>query len=75
VDTGEVFLFSSAMSATPDSLQEFAKFCRKLRGDEKSESQSFLDRFFQAFGHEGAIESGAEFEARVKKGRRRATQA
>jgi len=56
------------MSATPASLQEFAKFCRKLRGDEKSESQSFLDRFFQAFGHKGAIEAGAEFEARVKKG-------
>jgi hypothetical protein len=56
------------MPATPDSLQTFVSYCKNLRGDEKSESQSFLDRFFQAFGHKGAIEAGAEFEARVKKG-------
>ncbi|MBD1841819.1 class I SAM-dependent DNA methyltransferase [Cyanobacteria bacterium FACHB-63] len=56
------------MPATAASLQAFANFCRNLRGDEKSESQTFLDRFFQAFGHAGAIEAGAEFEARVKKG-------
>jgi SAM-dependent methyltransferase len=55
------------MSATPASLQAFVTFCKGLKGDEKGESQTFLDRFFKAFGHEGAIEAGAEFEDRLKK--------
>ncbi|KAM3103634.1 DNA methyltransferase [Phormidesmis sp. 146-12] len=55
------------MSATPASLQAFVSFCQGLKGDEKGESQTFLDRFFRAFGHEGAIEAGAEFEDRLKK--------
>ncbi|KQY61454.1 DNA methyltransferase [Nocardioides sp. Root140] len=37
-----------------------------LRGDEKGEAQTFLDRLFKAFGHEGAIEAGAVYEDRVK---------
>lgn len=36
-----------------------------LRGDEKGEAQTFLDRLFKAFGHEGAIEAGAIYEDRV----------
>jgi hypothetical protein len=56
------------MTATSANLQAFVTFCKGLRGDEKSESQTFLDRFFRAFGHEGAIEAGAEFEDRLKKG-------
>ncbi|MCX5962357.1 MAG: N-6 DNA methylase [Cyanobacteria bacterium] len=57
------------MSATPESLQKFVTYCNQyLNGDEKGESQNFLDRFFQAFGHDGAIEAGAVFEKRVKKG-------
>jgi hypothetical protein len=57
------------MSATPESLQKFVTYCQQyLNGDEKGESQNFLDRFFQAFGHDGAIEAGAVFEKRVKKG-------
>jgi hypothetical protein len=55
------------MSATPTSLQAFVTFCQRLKGDEKGESQAFLDRFFRAFGHEGAIEAGAEFEDHLKK--------
>lgn len=55
------------MSVTPASLEAFVTFCKGLRGDEKSESQTFLDRFFRAFGHAGAIEAGAEFEDRLKK--------
>ncbi len=55
------------MSVTPANLQAFVTFCKGLRGDEKSESQTFLDRFFRAFGHQGAIEAGAEFEDRLKK--------
>ncbi|MBD2188484.1 DNA methyltransferase [Pseudanabaena mucicola] len=52
----------------PDALQDFVKFHATLNGDEKSESQIFLDRFFQAFHHKGAIEAGAVYEQRVKKG-------
>ncbi|MEL7086753.1 MAG: type IIL restriction-modification enzyme MmeI, partial [Cyanobacteria bacterium J06597_1] len=57
------------MPATPQTLHKFSTFCQQhIRGDEKGESQTFLDRFFRAFGHEGAIEAGARYEDRVKKG-------
>lgn len=57
------------MPSTPESLQKFVSFVQQhIKGDEKGESQNFLDRFFRAFGHEGAIEAGATFEERVKKG-------
>ncbi|MEQ1862289.1 MAG: type IIL restriction-modification enzyme MmeI [Chthoniobacteraceae bacterium] len=49
------------------SLEQFAAFARSLRGDEKSEAQSFLDQFFRALGHDSAIEAGATFEFRVAK--------
>ena len=49
------------------ALSEFVIFARKLQGDEKSESQSFLDHFFRALGHKGVIEAGATFEFRVAK--------
>jgi hypothetical protein len=50
-----------------DALTEFARFARTLQGDEKGEAQTFLDHFFRAFGHTGAIEAGATFEFRVAK--------
>ena len=50
-----------------DRLADFAKFARTLRGEEKGEAQVFLDHFFRAFGHAGAIEAGATFEFRVAK--------
>ncbi|KAM3115760.1 hypothetical protein [Phormidesmis sp. 146-33] len=57
------------MSATPETLQKFVLFRQQhLKGDEKGEAQVFLDRFFRAFGYEGAIEAGAVYEERVKKG-------
>lgn len=60
------------MSATPASLQNFVQYCQEyLTGDEKGEAQVFLDRFFQAFGHAGAIEAGATYEKRIKKGSKR----
>lgn len=56
------------MSADPAKLQSFVTFCQStFKGDEKKEAQSFLDRFFKAFGHEGAIEAGAEFETTLSK--------
>jgi SAM-dependent methyltransferase len=57
------------MASISDGLQAFVSYCNQhIRGDEKSESQTFLTRFFQAFGHEGIKEAGAEFEDRLKKG-------
>jgi hypothetical protein len=38
-----------------------------LTGDEKGEAQVFLDRLFQAFGHEGVVEAGGKLEHRVAK--------
>ena len=49
------------------ALTNFVSFARALRGDEKSESQTFLDHFFRALGHQGVIEAGATFEFRVGK--------
>ncbi len=57
------------MPATPESLQSFVNYCQQhLRGDEKSEAQIFLTKFFQAFGQVGTKEVGAEFEDRLTKG-------
>jgi SAM-dependent methyltransferase len=57
------------MASISDGLQAFVSYCNQhIRGDEKSEAQTFLTRFFQAFGHEGIKEAGAEFEDRLKKG-------
>src|SRR5260370_8791683 len=49
------------------AVREFLLFAQTLRGDEKSESQTFLDHFFRALGHKGVIEAGATFEFRVAK--------
>lgn len=57
------------MTATPDSLRKFVTFCQKhIKGEERKEAQTFLDRFFRAFGHEGALEAGASYEEAIKKG-------
>ncbi len=50
------------------TIQDFIEYHATLKGDEKSEAQTFLDRFFRAFGHEGATDAGAVYEQRVKKG-------
>jgi len=56
------------MPTDPARLQEFVRYCKiNIRGDEKREAQTFLDRFFKAFGHPGAIEAGAEFESTLSK--------
>ncbi|MGF1461268.1 MAG: DNA methyltransferase, partial [Leptolyngbyaceae cyanobacterium] len=57
------------MSNTAERLQTFVQFVlAHLKGDEKGEAQLFLDKFFRAFGHEGAIEAGATYEERIHKG-------
>src|SRR5258708_6304921 len=49
------------------ALEEFGRFARSLKGDEKGEAQTFLDHFFRALGHNGVIEAGAMFEFRIAK--------
>ena len=58
----------AAEANTRKNLADFVLFCRTLKGNERKESQTFLDRLFKAFGHAGAIEAGAEFEATLSKG-------
>jgi hypothetical protein len=58
-----------SLVAKSESLNNFVVFCKQhIRGSEKSEAQVFLDRFFRAFGHKGALEAGASYETRVAKG-------
>jgi SAM-dependent methyltransferase len=55
-------------SATPENLSKFVQFCNQhITGQERKEAQTFLDRFFRAFGHEGALEAGATYEEAIKK--------
>ncbi|MEB3213807.1 MAG: type IIL restriction-modification enzyme MmeI, partial [Leptolyngbyaceae bacterium] len=64
-----VLSFISFMPSTADRLNTFVNFVTEhLKGDEKGEAQLFLDKFFRAFGHEGAIEAGATYEERIHKG-------
>jgi hypothetical protein len=49
------------------ALEEFGRFARSLKGDEKSEAQLFLDHFFRALGHSGVQEAGATLEFRIAK--------
>jgi hypothetical protein len=51
------------MADRVDNLTDFVAFVTaNIKGSEKSEAQTFLDRFFQAFGHGGVISAGARFE-------------
>lgn len=55
------------MSDVTKHLHEFLDYVGLLKGDEKGEAQVFCDRLFQAFGHKGYKECGAELEFRIKK--------
>jgi hypothetical protein len=37
-----------------------------IHGDEKGQAQVFLDRFFQALGHDGVFDAGATLEERIR---------
>src|SRR6266436_6596431 len=56
-----------ATAELKSSLAGFATFAHSLKGDEKSEAQSFLDHFFRALGHDGVQEAGATLEFRIAK--------
>ena len=50
-----------------ENLTDFVAFVTvNIKGREKSEAQTFLDRFFQAFGHGGVLEAGARYEEVIK---------
>lgn len=50
------------------SLQDFVNYTHTyINGNERSEAQSFLNAFFQAFGHDDAISAGAKFEQGISK--------
>ena len=52
-----------------ERLHNFILFCKQyIKGSEKSDAQTFLDRFFRAFGHKGTLEAGASYETRITKG-------
>lgn len=55
------------MSEIADQIKQFLDYVQLLKGDEKGEAQVFCDRLFQAFGHKGYKEAGAELEFRIKK--------
>ncbi len=55
------------MSDVTEKLEAFLDYAKLLKGDEKGEAQVFCDRLFQAFGHAGYKEAGAELEFRIKK--------
>ncbi len=55
------------MSEVTADIEKFVAYTALLKGDEKGEAQVFCDRLFQAFGHKGYKEAGAELEFRIKK--------
>lgn len=61
------------MSDKAEKLEEFISYTKILKGEEKGEAQVFCDRLFQAFGHKGYKEAGAELEFRIKKKSTRGT--
>jgi SAM-dependent methyltransferase len=56
------------LEARQRRLQEFVRWRQThIQGDEKGEAQIFIDRLFQAFGHQGCLEVGGHPEFRVRK--------
>ena len=53
-----------------ERLESFVEWVgRNITGDEKGQSQIFLDRLFQAFGHPGCLDVGGTPEFRIRKTR------
>src|SRR5437762_13122996 len=49
------------------AFDDFVRFVQTLRGDGKSEAQTFVDHFFRVLGYEGVIEAEASFAFRIGK--------
>ncbi len=58
-----------------ESIKEFINYCAvHIKGDEKGEAQTFLDRFFVALGYkDGHKGAGATCEYRIKNDKKRTT--
>ena len=57
------------MADREEKLAAFVDWTKAhITGDEKGQSQTFLDRLFQAFGQQGTLEVGGTLEHRIKKG-------
>jgi hypothetical protein len=55
------------MTSQERAFQDFADFASKLKGDEKSEAQTFLFHLLEAFGHDSnTLPEGSTFEYRVR---------
>src|SRR3989442_14902630 len=55
------------MTSQEKALQGFAQFAAKLKGDEKSEAQTFLFHLLEAFGHNSnTLPESCTFEYRVR---------
>ena len=55
------------MTSLEKGLREFAQFAAKLKGDEKSEAQTFLFHLLASFGHDpNTLPEGSTFEYRVR---------
>lgn len=55
------------MTSQERAFHEFAEFAAKLKGDEKSEAQTFIFHLLEAFGHNpNTLPEGSKFEYRVR---------
>jgi SAM-dependent methyltransferase len=55
------------MNSQERAFHEFAEFATKLKGDEKSEAQTFLFHLLEAFSHDAnTLPEGCTFEYRVR---------
>jgi hypothetical protein len=55
------------MTSLEKALRDLAQFAAKLKGDEKSEAQTFLFHLLAAFGHDAnTLPEGSTFEYRVR---------
>lgn len=54
--------------AETQALEEFSRWVKTLRGNEKSEAQTFINRLYQAWGWSDAEEAGVIFEKSIVKG-------
>jgi hypothetical protein len=55
------------MTSLEKALRDLAQFAAKLKGDEKSEAQTFLFHLLAAFGHDpNTLPEGSTFEYRVR---------
>ena len=58
---------SRVMTSQERAFHDFAAFAARLKGDEKSEAQTFLFHLLEAFNHDAStLPEGSTFEHRVR---------